>query len=149
MNVQQLAQVVEGLKARDALPCQLSAEDWKALVSYLAARTVRPGDPLMREGDDQRELFILADGELEVRAQGHTIATLRPGSVCGEGSFFSGEPRSATVIAARPSLAYGLPWDRFDELARKHPRLAIDLLKGLAAVLAIRMRHAVLIGQFT
>lgn len=149
MNVQQLAQVVEGLKARDALPCHLAAEDWKALVPYLAARPVRSGEPLMREGDDQRELFLLAEGELEVRAQGHAIASLKPGSVCGEGSFFSGEPRSATVVAARPSLAYGLQRDRFDELARKHPRLAIDLLQGLATVLAIRMRHAVLGGQFT
>jgi CRP/FNR family cyclic AMP-dependent transcriptional regulator len=149
MNVQQLAHAVESLKARDALPCKLGPEEWKALVPYLTPRVLRSGEPLVKEGDNQRELFILGDGELEVRCHGHVIATLKPGSVAGEGTFFSGEPRSATVSVSKAGVAFGLAWDRFDELSRKHPRLAIDLIKGLAAVLAIRMRHAVLVGQFT
>ena len=37
----------------------------------------------------------------------------------------------------------------FDALSRKHPKVAIDLVKGLAAVLAVRMREALLVGQFT
>jgi CRP/FNR family cyclic AMP-dependent transcriptional regulator len=148
MNVQQLAQAVEGLKARDALPCQLGAEEWMALVPYLTPRMLRTGEVLMKEGDAHRELFILGEGELEVRAHGHTLAALKPGSIAGEGTFFSGEPRSATVLVARPGIAFGLQWERFDELSRKHPRLAIELIKGLAAVLAIRMRAAV-VGQFT
>jgi CRP/FNR family transcriptional regulator, cyclic AMP receptor protein len=34
-------------------------------------------------------------------------------------------------------------------MTHKHPRLAVDLIKGLAAVLAVRMREALLVGQFT
>ena len=34
-------------------------------------------------------------------------------------------------------------------MSQKQPRLALDLTKGLAAVLAIRMREAILVGQFT
>ncbi len=149
MNVEQLAQAVGDLQAKDALPCRLSAEEWKALAPYLSMRFLRVGDPLMHEGEAERELFILADGELQVSTRGHVIATLTPGSVVGEGTFFSGQPRSATVVPSTPGVAWGLHWDRFDALTRKQPRLAVHLVKGLAAVLAIRMREAVLVGHFS
>lgn len=149
MNVEQLAQAVGMLEAKDALPCKLSLDDWKALAPYLSVRFLRTGEPLMNEGDRDRELFLLADGELRVSTQGHHIATLQPGCVVGEGTFFSGQPRSATVVPASPGVAWSLHWDRFDLLTRKQPRLAVELIKGLAAVLAIRMREAVLVGQFT
>ena len=42
-----------------------------------------------------------------------------------------------------------LRWEKFESLTHKQPRLAVDLVKGLAAVLAIRMREAILVGQFT
>lgn len=148
MNVQQLMDAVSQLDARDALQCKLTLQDWKALAPYLSMRFLRAGEPLMHEGEDDRELFILADGELEVRIRSHVVATLRPGTVVGEGTFFSGEPRSATVVPSGPGVAWGLHWDKFNQMASKQPRLAADLAKALAAVLAIRMRQAVLVGHF-
>ena len=103
----------------------------------------------MSEGDSERELFILADGELIVSIQGSPIATLKPGTVVGEGTFFSGQPRSATVTPSGPGVAWGLARDKFDAMSAKHPKVAVDLVIALAAVLAVRMREAILIGQFT
>ncbi|HVZ46939.1 MAG TPA: cyclic nucleotide-binding domain-containing protein [Ramlibacter sp.] len=148
MNVQQLMDAVEQLNARDALQCKLSLDEWKALAPYLSVRFMRVGDPLMFEGDADREVYILAEGEVEVRIQDHALATLGAGNVVGEGTFFSGEPRSATVVPTKTGVAWGLKWDRFEALSKKHPGLAIDLLKGLAIVLAIRMRQAVLVEHF-
>jgi CRP/FNR family cyclic AMP-dependent transcriptional regulator len=149
MNVEQLMQAIAGLDANDALPCQLTAEEWKKLAPYLSLRFLKAGDALMHEGDAERELYILAEGELQIRIHDTLVATLQPGTVVGEGTFFSGQPRSATVLASRPGVAWALSWEKFDAMARKQPRLALDLAKGLAAVLAIRMREAILVGQFT
>jgi len=149
MKVEQLVQAIGALDATDALQCKLSLEDWKSLAPYLSVRFLREGDPLMAEGDCERELFILADGEVRVTIQGSQIATLQPGTVVGEGTFFSGQPRSATVTPSRPGVAWGLARDKFDAMSAKHPKLAVDLVIALAAVLAIRMREAILIGQFT
>jgi CRP-like cAMP-binding protein len=149
MNVEQLVQAIASLDSSDALQCKLTLPEWKALAPYLSVRFLKIGDPLMHEGDCERELFILADGELQVSILGNTIATLKPGTVVGEGTFFSGAPRSATVTPSTPGVAWGLNWEKFDALAVKHPRLAVDLVKGLAAVLAVRMREALLVGQFT
>lgn len=149
MNVQQLVDAIDGLQATDALPCKLTPDEWKAVAPYLSMRFLKPGDPLMHEGDCERELFILADGELEVTILGNHIATLKPGSVVGEGTFFSGAPRSATVTPSKPGVAWGMNWDKFNAMSQKHPRVAVDLIKGLAAVLAVRMREALLVGYFS
>ena len=149
MRMEQLVEAIAGLDAADALQCKLGLEDWQALAPYLSMRFLKVGDPLMHEGESEREFFILAEGELEVSIHGSTIATLQPGTVVGEGTFFSGAPRSATVTPSQPGVAWGLNWEKFDAMTKKHPHLAVDLVKGLAAVLAIRMREALLVGQFT
>ncbi|MDP3673143.1 MAG: cyclic nucleotide-binding domain-containing protein [Telluria sp.] len=149
MNVEQLVHAIGALDAKDALQCKLTLQEWQSLAPYLSIRFLKTGDPLMHEGDSEREVFILADGELEVSILGTRIATLKPGNVVGEGTFFSGAPRSATVTPSQPGVAWGLNWEKFDAMTNKHPRLAVDLVKGLAAVLAVRMREALLVGQFT
>lgn len=149
MNVEQLVQAIGALDAKDALQCKLTLQEWKSLAPYLSIRFLQAGDPLMHEGDCEREVFILAEGELQVTILGSTIATLVPGTVVGEGTFFSGAPRSATVTPTQPGVAWGLNWAKFDAMTHKHPKLAVDLIKGLAAVLAVRMREALLVGQFT
>ena len=149
MNVEQLVQAMGALETTDALHCKLTVHDWQSLAPYLSTRFLRVGDPLMREGENERELFILAEGELQVTIRGTSIATVLPGSVVGEGSFFSGAPRSATVTPSEAGVAWALSWQKFDAMTQKHPRLAVDLLLGLATVLAIRMREAILVGHFT
>lgn len=148
MNVEQLVTAIGALDATDALQCKLTLQEWKALAPYLSMRFLKAGDPLMHEGDGDREVFILADGELEVTIMGNNVATLGPGSVVGEGAFFSGAPRSATVTPTQPGVAWGLSWEKFEAMTQKHPKLSVDLVKGLASVMAIRMREALLVGHF-
>jgi CRP/FNR family cyclic AMP-dependent transcriptional regulator len=92
----------------------------------------------MREGESVRELFHPGrGGAARHHCTGTVLARLAPGTLVGEGSFFSGETRSATVTASMPGVAWALTWERFDIMGHKQPRLAIELTKGLAAVLAI------------
>jgi CRP/FNR family cyclic AMP-dependent transcriptional regulator len=100
LNVQQLMDAVAELQAHDALPCKLTLDEWKKLAPYLAIRFLKAGDTLIREGESDRELFILAEGELHVTIHSTVLARLAPGTVVGEGTFFSGQPRSATVVSA-------------------------------------------------
>lgn len=148
MNVAQLMQAIEALDATDALPCKLPLEDWQQIASYLNMRFLQPGDVLIKTGDTERVLFILTEGELQVQLGGHAIATLRPGTVVGEGAFFSGASRSADVVATQPGLAFALSWERYEKLSRRLPALALQLTQGLAAVLAVRMREAILVDHF-
>jgi len=57
-------------------------------------------------------------------------------------SFLDRAPRSADAIAFTNAELFALSRQRFDEFAAEHPRLATQLLGGLARVLAIRLRYA-------
>lgn len=148
MNVRQLVDAIAALDAKDALQCRLGLEGWKLLAPYLSANFLQPGTVLISEGGSDRVLYILAEGELKVQARGHDIARLQPGTVVGEGAFFSGEPRSATIVSSSNGVAWSLSWEKFEAMSHQYPKLALDLTKGLAAVLAVRMREAILVGQF-
>jgi CRP/FNR family transcriptional regulator, cyclic AMP receptor protein len=148
MNVQQLVDAIAALDAKDALQCRLGHDGWKLLAPYLSVNYLQAETVLIHEGDADRTLFILAEGELRVQSHGHDIARLQPGTVVGEGAFFSGESRSATIVSTMPGVAWSLSWERFEAMSHQYPKLALDLTKGLAAVLAVRMREAILVGQF-
>ncbi len=148
MNVRQLVDAIAALDAKDALQCRLGLDGWKLLAPFLSVNFLQPGKVLIHEGERDRVLYILAEGELKVQSRGHEIAFLKPGTVVGEGAFFSGEPRSATIVANSNGIAWSLSWEKFDAMSAQYPKLALDLTKGLAAVLAVRMREAILVGQF-
>ncbi len=149
MNVQQLVDAIAAFDAHDALQSNLTLDDWKLLAPYLSVRFLKPGDVLMQRGDADRELYILAEGELQVTVDSTVLASLKPGTVVGEGTFFSGQPRSANVLASKAGVAWALTWEKFEAMSLKQPRLSLQLVKGLAAVLAVRMREALLVGEFT
>ena len=148
MNIAQLMSAIEALDAHDALQCKLTLEEWKKAAPYLSLRFLNTGDMLMTEGEQSRELYILAEGALEVKIQKTVVATLKPGMVVGEGTFFSGHQRSATVVASAPGVAWALSWEKFGALSKHHPHVALDLCSSVAAVMAVRMREAILVGHF-
>lgn len=148
MNVRQLVDAIAALDAKDALQCRLGLEGWKLLAPFLSVNYLQAESVLIREGDADRTLFILAEGELRVQTHGHEIARLQPGTVVGEGAFFSGQPRSATIVASIPGVVWSLSWERYQAMSHRYPKLALDLTQGLAAVLAVRMRQAILVGEF-
>ena len=57
-------------------------------------------------------------------------------------SFLDGAPRSATAIAYTDSDIYALSRKAFDRLAIDHKKIALNLLDGLARILAGRLRYA-------
>jgi CRP/FNR family transcriptional regulator, cyclic AMP receptor protein len=148
MNVRQLVDAIAALDAKDALQCRLGLEGWKLLAPFLSVIFLHPGRVLIQEGDSDRVLYILAEGQLKVQVRGADIVNLQPGVVVGEGAFFSGQARSATIVASQSGVAWALSWDQFEAMSQQYPKLALDLTKGLAAVLAVRMREAILVGQF-
>lgn len=52
------------------------------------------------------------------------------------------------MVATQPGLAFALSWERYEKLSKRLPALALQLTQGLAAVLAVRMREAILVDHF-
>ena len=70
------------------------------------------------------------------------LSTFDRGNFFGEMTFLDGAPRSADAIAFTDVDLFVLRRKNFDKLADEHRKVAIQLLEGLASVLASRLRYA-------
>jgi CRP/FNR family cyclic AMP-dependent transcriptional regulator len=114
----------------------LAGVDEEGLAS-VAARVVEvefdSGQVIARQGDVGTGFFIVASGSVRVVRDGETIATLGPGEFFGELSVLDGQPRTAQVLAAEPTVVLGLAsWD-FEAVVRERPEVALAVMRGLAS----------------
>jgi CRP-like cAMP-binding protein len=102
-----------------------------------------PGQVLFRKGDPPGNVYFLVSGEAHVVLEGAThsdvVARVGPGESIGEMAALDGQPRSATVIAAREIEAYELATDVFARYLEGAPNVAGRLLR----VLSTRLRQMV------
>jgi hypothetical protein len=122
----------------------LSAEERAELKNRMREHVVPCGGTVVRQGEAGESLFVLAEGVLDVKREegdGTQVVLDRmvPGEVFGEMSLLTGQPRSATVIAATEAMVFEIEKAHLDPLLRRRPELA----EGLAGILAARQAHNV------
>jgi CRP-like cAMP-binding protein len=91
------------------------------------------GRPIARQGEVGTGFFLIVSGAAHVSRDGQRIATLGPGDFFGELSLLDQQPRVASVVADGPTVCLAIAsWD-FERLLEEQPRVAIGLLRGVAA----------------
>lgn len=103
------------------------AESLLALARLLARVRLRPGEALFWEGDENDDVFLLAEGELESLVGGLPTGLVRAGAVCGETAFFSRRPRHATVRARSASELYVIKKVDLLSFAFRHPSILLQM----------------------
>lgn len=110
-------------------------------------RQIPAGAVLVRQGDPSNEMYFIESGRLQVSmkldAAGGDSKRLRsygPGSMVGEMGFFSGEPRSADIVAEKEAQVFCLSRERMTAIENDHPALARALHRHVIAVLSQRVR---------
>jgi SulP family sulfate permease len=87
---------------------------------------------LYSRGDDPNGFYILERGRFRTEYQldqGSFFEVILPGTTCGELPFFSETDRTGTVAVENDSIAWLMIREKFDELERKEPHVAMELLK--------------------
>jgi len=127
----------------DAFAPALTPTQWELLGSYMQNFDLAAGQSLIDQGAQDRTLFFIEAGALSVHQMSSSgqlqLAILNPGSVVGEGSFFSRLPRSANVVATGACRLWRLTPIRFAEIANRQPAVALEVVLALGAVIARRM----------
>ena len=132
----------------DVLLADASDDEWTTLLGHTQQHRFDPGEAVVTEGEHDRSLYLVLEGELEVltprgrRGAYRKIAMVAVGSVIGELAFFDGGARSAMVRAATPAVLAEMSPASFDALAADNPALARHLLFDLGRILARRLRAA-------
>jgi CRP/FNR family transcriptional regulator, cyclic AMP receptor protein len=100
-------------------------------------REAPEGVRLAQEGRHGREFFILVEGVVSVRRGGRKLAELGPGDWFGEIAILTYKPRSATVTAISPVRLLVISDRAFRRVVEGAPRIALSVLRSVAA----RLEH--------
>jgi CRP/FNR family cyclic AMP-dependent transcriptional regulator len=99
--------------------------------------------PVVRKGDPGNELFLVVDGEVDVRRGVRKLATLRAGNFFGEIALITGSPRTATVTTGTPMRALVIASRDFRKLLQDSPDIQFKVLQEVGQRLEERSsRHA-------
>jgi CRP/FNR family cyclic AMP-dependent transcriptional regulator len=94
--------------------------------------TFEAGQTIFQEGDMGAEMFVVLEGEIELRIHGSVVETLGPGEPFGEMALIDQAPRVATAIAKTPCRLLAIPEKRFLFLVSAMPHFSLQIMKVMA-----------------
>jgi CRP-like cAMP-binding protein len=126
----------------------LTDDEWRTLEAAGRRRRFRARQRLFREGEPGDHVVAIVAGRVKVSVQTRSgreilLAVKEPGDLVGELSVIDGRPRSATAIALEPVDALLVTAPAFVEFVESHPRIAVRLLRALAAQIRAADRRSV------
>lgn len=101
--------------------------------------SVEAGQDLVRQGELDRDLFLLVTGEAAVLRDDVELATVGPGDHVGELALVAERPRAATVRAKTQVSVARLTRDHFLELSERDPALVLRFVEALFDVMGDRL----------
>ncbi len=116
------------------------------ILSWITYYQFDKGEKVCRQGEPGDSLYVLTEGRLSVNVKGgffsfsRKVAELGPGSIVGEMSLLTREPRTATVVCEEPAKVFVLLADHFDEALKQNPAFA-EQIKKLAADRKFELSH--------
>jgi small-conductance mechanosensitive channel/CRP-like cAMP-binding protein len=132
-----LDRLTERLSAVDIF-APLSHEELSRLAAASESRTYAPGETIIRAGDPGGSMFVVHGGAVEVRLsdQGRprTVAELSEGDFFGEMALFTGEPRTASVVATEETEVLEIGHAAMKHLFETNP----DLVEALSHTISER-----------
>ncbi len=109
----------------------------RELLSTGKERSYPPDTRVLKKGDAGLGLFMVLDGEVEVRRGSKALARFGPGQFFGEMTLLDQQPRSADVVALKPTRCVVLSsWEFWGWVADKP-----DILRGMLTEMARRLRE--------
>jgi SulP family sulfate permease len=122
------------------------AETLAALELCMEKRSVAAGTNIFSRGDAGDELFLIRRGAVRIMLpitdrQAHHLGTFGRGAIFGEMGFLDGAARSADALAFVDTELYVLSRSAFDSFTEGHKKLGLQLMEGIASVLASRLRY--------
>jgi CRP/FNR family cyclic AMP-dependent transcriptional regulator len=101
-----------------------------------------PGDRIIGAGESADAMYVILDGEVDIRLGDSSIDIARSGEIVGEMALVDQNTRSASVIALTPVRLARIDRRRFLYLIQNTPTFAIDVMSVMVS--RIRRFDAVL-----
>ena len=129
--------IIERLAAVDIF-APLSAEETGVLAQAAVSHVFAPGETVIRAGEPGSSMFVVHNGRVCVQinenGRPRTVATLNEGDFFGEMALFTGEPRTANVIALEETEVLEIGHAAMKTVFDTNP----DLVESLSFIMAER-----------
>lgn len=106
----------------------LSEEETDKIAKNCSIRVFAPEEPIIQMGQNDRSMFIIHRGNVNIQIKENgiskIISTLRAGDFFGEMSLFTGEPRTADVIADTETQVLEIKPYVLKPILEKNPEIA-------------------------
>jgi CRP-like cAMP-binding protein len=96
------------------------------------ATSFAAGQFVFKAGEPGETMYIITEGEVEIRGGSATLDTAGPGSIVGELALIDDEPRSATVVAKTDCRLVPVDRRRFEYMVQETPFFALAVMKVIA-----------------
>jgi small-conductance mechanosensitive channel/CRP-like cAMP-binding protein len=120
-------QIADRLSAVDIF-APLSPDELRQLSKATVVHVFAPGETLIRAGDEGSSMFVVHNGRVAVQISDHgtprTVATLTDGNFFGEMALFTGEPRTANVVAVEETEVFEIGHAAMKHIFLTNPDLA-------------------------
>ncbi|CAK0746887.1 membrane hypothetical protein [Gammaproteobacteria bacterium] len=128
-------------------PFQMPPEKLDILLQCCKIIEIEEGTSLFHRGDPADGMYLIERGTLSViirmsDEKTKRLRTLGPGSVVGEMSIYSRQPRSAEVQAETACRVWKLGCADFERLGREHPEVANEFHTFIVKLLSYRLTAA-------
>jgi CRP-like cAMP-binding protein len=131
------SEFIDRLNAVDIF-APLSAEETARLARNSVRRVFAPGETVIRSGDEGSSMFVVHEGKVRVQindnGKSRTVAILNEGDFFGEMALFTGEPRTANIVAAEETEVLEIGFQAMKHLFDTNP----DLVEALSHTIAER-----------
>lgn len=124
----------------------LSTIELKTVADICSERTAAAGEIILEQGSEGSEVYIVADGQIEVFVehgdQERPLVLLMKGQLFGEMSLVNHGLRSASGRAGSDGCRL-LMFDAndFNRLAEQHSQIGYKVMRNLAHDLSFKIRH--------
>jgi small-conductance mechanosensitive channel len=129
--------IVERLSAVDIF-APLSADETTMLAQAAVSHVFAPGETVIRAGEPGSSMFVVHKGRVRVQVSDNgrprTVATLNEGDFFGEMALFTGEPRTANVLALEETEVLEIGHAAMKRVFDTNP----DLVESLSFIMAER-----------
>src|SRR5436190_4431090 len=120
-------QIADRLSAVDIFS-PLSPDELRQLAKATAGHVFAPGETLIRTGDEGSSMFVVHSGRVAVqisdRGGPRTVAELTEGNFFGEMAMFTGEPRTANIVALEETEVLEIGHTAMKHIFETNPGLA-------------------------
>ena len=118
------------------LAVELTDEQCHRLAQAMQLRDLKPGEVLVREGDDDHHFYLIVSGKLGVIKSAGTPeqATLNmrsAGDFAGELSWLDGSRRYASLVAMDATRVLGLEREKLEALLDTDPHLVYRVMRAI------------------